>query len=147
MNTDELQIWVDGTASYNIPGRPKSGNNARIGSMYSLWAGNTCLEEVYREIGAGTVNQAEFVGVIIGLAAGLKYKPSKIVIYSDSQIVVNAITNRNLGCSVVGASEWIPAIYEAIEPLESFKLVWIKRHKNRADGLNRKLAKEADAQP
>lgn len=115
--------------------------------MYSLWAGTACLEEHSKQIGYGTVNQSEFIGVILGINAALAYKPKKLVVYCDSQITVNAINNRNLSCSVVGASEWIPALWKAVDHLESFKLVWIKRHKNRADGLNRKLAKEAAAQP
>lgn len=146
MDTSSLQVWTDGTASYNIPGRPKNGPNARIGSMYSLWTGTTCLEEVYEELGAGTVNQAEFIGIMMGLKAALAYNPKSIVIYSDSQVAVNAINNRNLNCTVYGADQWIPAIWKAVEKVENFKLVYIKRHKNRADGLNRKLAKEAALQ-
>lgn len=106
-----------------------------------------CLEEHSMQIGYGTVNQAEFIGIILGLKAALAYKPSKLVVYCDSQVAVNAINGRNYNCTVPGADEMIRSIWQAVDKLDHFKLVWIKRHKNRADGLNRKLAKEAAAQP
>lgn len=142
MDTSSLMVWVDGTAKYDIPGRPTNGPNARIGAMWTVWAGTKCLEEDYRELGAGTVNQAEFVGIILGIKAALAYKPKTLVVYSDSQVAVNAINKKNLNCTVYGADEWIPAIWKAVADVENFKLVYIKRHKNRADGLNRRLKKE-----
>lgn len=148
MDTSDLQCWVDGSATYvKGDGRPNNGPNAVCHSMFSLWAGTKCLEEHSQQIGYATVNSAEFVAIIMGIAAALAYEPKKLVVYCDSQVAVNAINNRNYNCTVAQADEMIRAIWQAVEKLDHFKLVWVKRHRNRADGLNRKLAKEAAAQP
>jgi ribonuclease HI len=86
----ELTIFIDGGA-INNPGK------AGIGVLIKY---NNQVKEYAKEIGEGTNNQAEYSALIFALEKIKQLfgkniiKNLKIVIYSDSELVVNQVNNK-----------------------------------------------------
>jgi len=86
----EIIVYCDGGA-INNPGK------AGIGVLIKF---NNQIKEYAKEIGYGTNNQAEYSAVIFALEkikhlfGKDKVKNLKVIIYSDSELIVNQINNK-----------------------------------------------------
>ena len=81
----DLVIFTDG-ASRSNPG------HAAIG--YQLTDGKKELEIKGEYIGVKTNNEAEYQALIMALKACKKYKPEKIEVYSDSQLMIKQLSDE-----------------------------------------------------
>ncbi|MCM8814916.1 MAG: ribonuclease HI family protein, partial [Candidatus Omnitrophica bacterium] len=52
------------------------------------------IEQAGKFLGEGTNNIAEYLGLILGLLACVKHKPEKLIIYSDSNLVIQQINGK-----------------------------------------------------
>jgi ribonuclease HI len=157
MQADEelhVVIWVDGSAKYDIPGKPKRGPNARLWCAYQIeWQGSILRREFIEIDFVGTINQAEFLAAVYAISAAKQIGATHVCLYSDSSLVVNAI-NRTDGkqSSVPGSKEWTEEIKRSIQ--DDFKHVvvaWVPRKQNAVDaylsnclGLKRSPKKKAE---
>lgn len=83
----EICIFTDGGARGN-PGP------AGIGVVVTSEDTTSVLEKFGRYIGVATNNRAEYQGIKAGLEAGLKYNPTKIRCYLDSELVVHQLNGK-----------------------------------------------------
>ncbi|HOL22691.1 MAG TPA: ribonuclease HI family protein [bacterium] len=75
----ELTVYIDGASKGN-PGK------ASIGLI--IYSDKTLLKKVGASIGEATNNVAEYIALIIALIECLRYRPEKIEVRSDSQLLV-----------------------------------------------------------
>lgn len=134
-----LEIYVDGSATYDLPDLPKRGNNARISCAFVVYEKGKVIDQGFIPIPyKGSVNQAEFIGVLYGLRAAKALGGTHIQMFSDSTIVVNAINRASQNCSIIGSQEWIAAINVCRTGcFQKCSLTWIPREKNFADAILR----------
>jgi ribonuclease HI len=86
VNDDDcLELFSDG-ASRGNPGPAAAG--------VVLKSGGTIIFETGRYLGLRTNNQAEYLALILALETALRYKPSKVCCYLDSELVVRQIQGR-----------------------------------------------------
>lgn len=76
---EEITVYIDGASKGN-PGE------ASIGVV--IYGDKTPLKKFGAKIGNATNNIAEYIALIAGLIECLRYKPEKINIKSDSQLLV-----------------------------------------------------------
>ena len=76
------------TAVLNVDGA-SFGNPGPSGVGYVLSMDGKTVEEVSLDIGWGTNNQAEYRGLEAGLRAAKNHGANKVVVRSDSQLMVN----------------------------------------------------------
>lgn len=89
---------------------------------------NQCIEGVV-PLGYGTNNEAEYAGLICGLAAALKYGYKEVNIFMDSLLVVKQVS----GAYQVKAKNLKPFYEKAQELLRKFdayKIAHVPRRKN-----------------
>lgn len=78
-----LILYFDGTS------RPNPGKSA---CAYVIQDEKSeIIEKSGKYLGEGTNNIAEYSGLILGLISALKYKPDKIKIYSDSNLLIQQL--------------------------------------------------------
>lgn len=139
MQEDEelhVVIYVDGSATYDIPGLPKRGANARISCAYIIFWEDTILCREFIEIGEpGTINQAEFLAAVHGINAAKLLGATHVCVYSDSQLVVNAVKREDgKHSSVPGSKEWTAQIKSGLDSFKWGSIFWIPRGRNVCDG-------------
>lgn len=128
----ELILQADG-ASRGNPG------NSAIGVVLTDLRGHIVLE-FGRALGVATNNEAEYRGLIAGLDAALAFKPSKLEIRLDSELLVAQVT----GDWKIRAANLRPLNAQVKKRLKRFvdvRIVHVPRSANsRADALaNRAL--------
>jgi ribonuclease HI len=106
---NEWRGWFDGSAHPN-PGR------IGIGALLCGPAGERI--EISRRAGHGNSGEAEYLALAALLEAALHNGASGLVIYGDSQVVVNDV---NLGAQAVAAGRGA---------LGQVSLRWVPRHRN-----------------
>jgi ribonuclease HI len=137
-------IYTDG-ASRGNPGRGGYGTILMSGSLVKE------LSQGYKHT---TNNRMELMAVIAGLEA-LKKDGMKVVIYSDSQYVVNAVEkgwlNTWIATNFKGGKKnrdlWLH--YHHLSKKQSVRFVWVKGHadnpyNNRCDQLATEAADSGD---
>lgn len=136
---EELHVfmYVDGSATYDLPGLPKRGSNARISCAYIIYWNDTVLCRDFIEIDEpGTINQAEFLAAVHGINAAKNLGATHVCVYSDSQLVVNAVKRTDgKHSSVAGSKEWTADIKRMFaEDFKHGSIHWIPRGRNLCDG-------------
>lgn len=130
--------WFDGSAHPN-PGR------IGIGGLLRSPDGRTL--EISSAAGHGDSNQAEYLALIAVLEAAIRIQPQQLVVYGDSQVVINAVT----AAGSAGTYALQPHCERAkllVSQLKSVKLAWIPREKNTAaDALSQQAIGSWLAQP
>ena len=122
-----LRLFTDGAARGN-PGPAGLGLVIEDTEGMRLWGG--C-----RYIGTATNNQAEYMALIEGLRKAAEWRPDRIEVYMDSQLVVEQLAGRYR----VKNSDLKPLHAQAVALLASFpksSVTHVLREKNRgADAL------------
>ena len=130
-----LRLFTDGAARGN-PGPAGLGMVIEDDHGMRLWGG--C-----RFAGTATNNRAEYLALIDGLRKASEWRPDRLEVYMDSELVVKQM----LGTYRVRNSELAPLHRQATGLLRSFPRVIVRhvpRERNRgADALANKAIDEA----
>jgi len=123
--------WFDGSAQPN-PGRIGIGGLLRSPDGHTL--------EISSAAGHGDNNQAEYLALIAVLEAAVRFQPERLVVYGDSQLVINAVTTAGS----VGRHDLQSYCERAkllVSQLKAVSLAWIPREKNTAaDALSQQAS-------
>ena len=84
--TRVLRLFTDGAARGN-PGPAGLGLVLEDDQGMRLWGG-------HRYVGTATNNQAEYLALIEGLKEAGRWKPERLEVYLDSQLVVEQLAGR-----------------------------------------------------
>jgi ribonuclease HI len=117
----DVEIWFDGASKGN-PG-------PMAGGAVVKYDGKT--EELCGKKGRGTNNEAEYEGLILGLARAVELGARRVVIYGDSQLIIKQLQ----GQYKVKAPNLLPYHQKAkqlLEQIPSRSLKWIPRAENAA---------------
>jgi ribonuclease HI len=122
-----LRLFTDGAARGN-PGPAGLGVVLEDEEGMRLWGG-------HRYLGTATNNQAEYMALIEGLQEAARWKPGRLEVYMDSQLVVEQLAGRYR----VKNSDLRPLHARAQHLLQGFgqaAVMHVPREKNRgADAL------------
>lgn len=135
--------WFDGSAHPN-PGR------IGIGGLLKSPDGHTL--EISLAAGQGDNNQAEYLALIAVLEAAVRIQPEQLVVYGDSQVVINAVMTAG-GVGTHDLQSHCERAKLLVAQLKAVNLTWIPREKNAAaDALSQQaigpgLAKLSIDQP
>jgi ribonuclease HI len=128
--------WFDG-ATHPNPG--KMG----IGGV--LKSPDGAVKEISFNAGLGDSSNAEYIALIAILEAAVEAKPAKLVVYGDSQVVLNDVNPRTIGESKV-LTEKREQARRLIAQLADVTLCWIPRKKNaEADALSQRAVLQISA--
>lgn len=120
--------WFDGSAHPN-PGR------MGIGGLLKSPDGQTI--EISFAGGQGDNNQAEYLALIAVLEAVVRFQPEQLVVYGDSQVVINAVMTAG-GVGTYDLQSHCEQAKLLVSQLKAVNLTWIPREKNSAaDALSR----------
>jgi len=126
---DAWLAWFDG-ATHPNPG------TMGIGGILKNPDGT--LTEISFNAGHGDSSEAEYRALISVLQAAIKAKPAQLVIYGDSQVVINDV-NPTSASAAKALTTWREQARELMAQLPNVTLQWIPRHKNAAaDALSQR---------
>ncbi len=129
-----VTLYFDGTS------RPNPGKSA---CAYIILNENSEILEKYgRFIGEGTNNIAEYMGFILGLIACLKYKPDKLRICADSNLLIQQI-NGNYKVKDRQLHKLHLIANEILKMFHSFELVHVPHNENKAHAIVQKYLEES----
>ncbi|WP_025917322.1 ribonuclease HI family protein [Herminiimonas sp. CN] len=114
--------WFDGSAHPN-PG------HIGIGGLLRSPDGRTL--EISSAAGQGDSNQAEYLALIAVLEAAIQIQPQQLVVYGDSQVVINAV-NTSGSTGTHGLQHHCQRARLLVSQLTAVRLEWIPRQKNAA---------------
>jgi ribonuclease HI len=116
------RAWFDGSAHPN-PGR------IGIGALLAGPGGEQV--EISRRAGHGNSGQAEYRALIALLEAAVALRPAELLVYGDSQVVIDDVNRRGArpASGLEGERGRVDAL---IAQLGKVSLRWIPRHKNGA---------------
>ena len=130
-----LRLFTDGAARGN-PGPAGLGMVIEDDQGMRLWGG--C-----RFAGTATNNKAEYLALIDGLRKAAEWKPDRLEVYMDSELVVKQVS----GLYKVKNADLAPLHSQAVGLLQSFPEVsvrYVPRERNRgADALANRAIEEA----
>jgi ribonuclease HI len=130
LSINKVIIHTDGAARGN-PGP------AAIGATIKDAKGNL-MDSISRRIGLTTNNQAEYRSIIAALEKTINLGARYVVLYSDSELVVNQLNGR-YKVKKVALRPLYQKIIQLIGALESFKISYVPREQNaEADTLANK---------
>jgi ribonuclease HI len=130
--------WFDGSTHPN-PG--KMG----LGGLLLSPAGERV--EICAAAGHGDNNQAEYLALIALLEAAVRAQPAKLIVYGDSQVVIEGVTQQVRGGGAAGLSHYCERARQLISQLRSVELRWIPRRRNAAaDALSQHAVRLIGAQ-
>lgn len=128
-DTSYLIINTDGSSKGN-PGK------ARIGIQFKDALNNIVLQKS-QDIGIKTNNEAEYIAIREALKIAPKDKYKKVVLYSDSQLVVNQL-NNHYKIKVESLRQYYDEIKKLQSQFEDVKFIHISRDLNKqADILSK----------
>ena len=130
----KVKIFSDGGARGN-PGP------AACGVVIKDEAG--LIVERSKYLGEATNNQAEYQGVILGLAEALKLKAEEVDFYLDSELAVNQL-NRNYKVKNLELQSLFVKIWNLSQKFRKVSFRHVPREQNRA--ADRLVNKELDSQ-
>lgn len=129
--------WFDGSTHPN-PG--KMG----IGALLKNPDGNTI--EISFAAGQGDSNVAEYLALIAVLEEAVRNQPKKLVIYGDSQIIINEVNNADKAGAFC-LQDYRQRALQLMEQLTAVTLTWIPRKKNTAaDALSQQAVATTNSQ-
>ena len=121
--------WFDGSALPN-PGR------MHIGAVLQAPVPDGATQEISQTAGYGDSSIAEYLALHALLEAAIKQKPSKLVIYGDSRVVIDDVLTKN-GKTAAVLTSYRTQARALMAQLQNVELIWIPRHRNqRADALS-----------
>lgn len=121
--------WFDGSAHPN-PGR------IGIGGLLKSPDGHTL--EISSAGGQGDSNQAEYLALIAVLEAAVRIQPEQLVVYGDSQVVINALTTAG-SAGPHDLQRHCARAKQLLAQLKAVELTWIPRARNAiADALSQR---------
>lgn len=122
-----LKVYVDGAIG---DGRTGTG----VGALVEDGDGRI-LAWANRTLGPMTNNEAEYAGLVLGLELVVRYRPSEVHVYCDSEVVVNQMTGR-FGVRSRALRRWHRRACELARALPHVVYTHIPRERNRlADAL------------
>ncbi len=122
--------WFDGSSHPN-PGK------LGIGGVLRSPTGETL--EICRMAGHGDSNEAEYMALISVLEAALAAGAGQLVVYGDSQVVLNAVSAPMLAVQVAHLQELALHARQLATRITSIGWRWIPRQKNAAaDALSQR---------
>ena len=124
---EEITVFVDGTSKGN-PGK------ASYGFLIYDEKGKLLSKNGGR-IGITTNNVAEYIALIMGIINCLQFKPKRLKIYTDSQLLVKQIKGE-----FKIKDQWLKRLYliasNLLKGFEEFEILYISREENKeADKL------------
>ena len=124
---EEITVFVDGTSKGN-PGK------ASYGFLIYDEKGKLLSKNGGR-IGITTNNVAEYIALIMGIINCLQFKPKRLKIYTDSQLLVKQIKGE-----FKIKDQWLKRLYliasSLLKSFEEFEIFYISREENKeADKL------------
>jgi len=129
----KCELFIDGSSR---------GNPGEAGCGFIIYCEGKKIIERSIYLGIKTNNEAEYHGLLEGLKAAKEAECEDIIIYSDSELLVNHIN----GVYRVRASNLKPLRDEALNLLKNFKswqVIHISRDKNfETDLLAKNVSKE-----
>lgn len=128
------RAWFDGCAHPN-PGR------IGLGALLTGPQGERV--EVRRRAAPGNSGEAEYGALIALLEAALPLRPPELLVYGDSQVVIDDV-NRRTAARARGLESQRARVDALIGQLGKVTLAWIPRHKN---GAADQLSQQAIALP
>jgi ribonuclease HI len=134
-NDKEWRLMVDGAAR---------GNPGQAGCGAAIYDENdTVVKELYRYLGHSTNNVAEYEGLLLGLDALIALGQKRIVVQSDSQLLV-----RQLNGEYRVRDEKLKTLYHRalalLRRFDSCRILHVPREMNRlADRLANRAIDEA----
>lgn len=132
------QAWFDGSAHPN-PGR------LGIGALLCGPQGERV--EISRRAGHGDSGEAEYLALIALLEAALELAPPQLLVYGDSQVVINDV-NQPAAPGAKGLESYRARVAALLAGLGEVSLRWIPRHRNgAADGLSQQAIASWPAAP
>lgn len=130
MTEKTWKAWFDGATKGTNPGL------RGIGGVLKGPAGERI--EICEEIGHGTNNEAEYTALMAVLDAAIQAGVDDLVVYGDSQLVINQVN----GAWLIKAKELVPLCQTAVSlkaQIAKVKLCWVARTENtEADALSKK---------
>lgn len=128
--------WFDGSAHPN-PGR--------LGLGALLTGPQSQRIEISQRAGYGNSSQAEYFALIALLEAAVRLQPAELVVYGDSQVVINDV-NSITPSGAKGLATQRARVGALIAQLHCVTLQWIPRKKNaHADRLSQQAIASWDA--
>jgi ribonuclease HI len=129
-----VTIYTDGGAR----GNPGPGG---CGAVIKDGSGKT-IKEISEFLGHTTNNVAEYMGLVRSLEFIMRNKPDNVIIYTDSNLVVNQIQGK-----FKVKDRKIQPLHkyctDMLKKLKSYQIMHVKREKNReADALANKAMDE-----
>ncbi len=119
--------WFDGSAHPN-PG--KMG----IGGVLKGPDGQTL--RISQPAGQGNSSEGEYLALIAVLREAVRLQPEKLVVYGDSQVVINDVLDTGTA-GARGLQHYAAQARHLLAQLEQVTLTWIPRHRNaEADALS-----------
>ncbi|HDN97706.1 MAG: ribonuclease H [Candidatus Omnitrophota bacterium] len=119
---EEVKVFVDGTSKGN-PGKASYGF-----LIYDKYG--KILKKNGGRIGITTNNVAEYIALIMGVIGCLEFKPKRLKIYSDSQLLVKQMKGE-----FKIKDEWLKRLYlivsKLLESFEKFEIYHISREENK----------------
>jgi len=129
--------WFDGSTHPN-PG--KMG----LGGLLLSPAGERV--EICLAAGQGDNNQAEYLALIALLEVAARARPAKLIVYGDSQVVIDGVTQAR-GGGAAALSRHCERARQLISQLGAVELRWIPRRRNvAADALSQHAVRLIGAQ-
>lgn len=127
--------WFDGSCHPN-PGKMGIG-----GLLRSPQGAET---EISFHAGIGDSSEAEYIALISVLDAAIQAGADKLLIYGDSQVVINDVLSQSSGATILSAQRL--KAQTLIARLPQVSLNWIPRHRNtQADALSQRAIRNTAA--
>jgi ribonuclease HI len=139
------QAWFDGSAHPN-PGR------CGIGAL--LIAPDGRQFKISQDAGYGDSSDAEYRALIALLQCALPMRPDLLMVYGDSQVVINDVQQEVGDGLAMHGTQLLPGRLPAyrrearalMRQLSEVRLVWVPRHKNAAaDALSQAASRTINA--
>ncbi|MES2102656.1 MAG: ribonuclease HI family protein [Pseudomonadota bacterium] len=126
---DAWLAWFDGSAHPN-PGKLGVGGVLKSPDGETIW--------ISRAAGQGNSGEGEYLALIAVLQEAVRRQPKKLLVYGDSQVVINDMLQAGKA-GARGLEVYRMQARQLIAQLEAVTLSWIPRHKNaEADALSQK---------
>lgn len=129
------QAWFDGACHPN-PG--KMGIGGLLKSPQGIET------EISFHAGTGDSSEAEYIALISVLETAIAAGADQVLIYGDSQVVINDVLCTSGGAAILSAQRL--RAQSLIASLQQVTLKWIPRHRNgQADALSQQAIRKTDA--
>mgnify|MGYP001027870010 CR=1 FL=1 len=135
---DRWRGWFDGSAHPN-PGR------IGIGALLCGPGGERI--EISRRAGHGNSGEAEYLALTALLEAAVDAGAHDLLLYGDSQVVVNDVNAGGEATGAIGLEEHRSRVLALMGKVSTSRLHWVPRHRNGdADRLSQQAIEQSPAE-